>query len=400
MNDLLYLTHRIPYPPNKGDKIRSFHLLRGMAKRWNVHLGTFVDDPDDWQHIPVLEDICVETKFVSLNPLMAKGRALRGLVTNTSLTMPYYASDILRRWVHEIADQKNLQFVVAFSSSMAQYVTPSITGSARTVVDFCDIDSDKWRQYSEKSTGIKRWIYAREANKLREEETAIARTLDASVLISNDEASVFCEQTGIPSASVHTVRNGVDTEYFDPELAHSNPYSSGQKAIVFVGAMDYWPNVDAVRWFAKTVFPSVLESNPEAVFYIVGSNPCREVKELENEPGIKVTGTVDDVRPYLRFANCVVAPLRVARGVQNKVLEAMAMARPVIATTMALEGITFDAHSGIRVCDAEQSWTEELHTVLADCGPAGGVPGARRHVTENFSWDVSAQTLAKVVTGA
>lgn len=399
MNDLLYLTHRIPYPPNKGDKIRSYHLLRGMAERWNVHLGTFIDDLDDWQYVPMLTELCCETKFVGLSPAMAKARALRGLISNTSLTMPYYKSDVMKRWVSEIAAKKDLQFVVAYSSSMAQYVTPSVAGDARTVVDFCDIDSDKWRQYSKKSTGLKRWIYGREANKLCLEETDIANRLDASVLISDDETSIFCEQMGVPREKVHTVRNGVDTAYFDPQIPQENPFSDDCKSIVFVGAMDYWPNIDAVSWFAKEIFPGVLARDPSAVFYIVGSNPGHDVKNLQDMPGVVVTGKVADVRPYLRFAQCVVAPLRVARGVQNKVLEAMAMARPIVATTMALEGISFSPDSGIRVCDSVQNWIDEVCGVLAEWTPDSNVPGARRHVTENFSWAASGQALAKVITG-
>ncbi len=399
MKDLLYLTHRIPYPPNKGDKIRSYHFLRGMAERWNVHLGTFIDEPGDWQYVSVLEEFCGETKFIGLNPSMAKLRALTGLLNNTSLTMPYYASNVMKQWVRETAEKNDIQSVVAYSSSMAQYVAPLTATGARTVVDFCDMDSDKWRQYSERSAGVKRWIYGREARKLCREETAIASQFDASVLISDDEASIFHEQTDIPSSKIHTVRNGVDTGYFDPELTYINPYASNCKAIVFVGAMDYWPNVDAVSWIVKEIFPSVRAKNPDIVFYIVGSNPGREIQNLHNNQGVTVTGTVEDVRPYLRFARCVVAPLRVARGVQNKVLEAMAMARPVVATTMALEGISFDTDSGIRVCDTDQSWINELQAVLRDDEADRSEPGARRHVTDNFSWEASARSLAKVVTG-
>jgi len=399
VKDLLYLTHRIPYPPDKGDKIRSYHLLRGLAERWNVHLGTFIDDGDDWQYVPVLERICAETKFIGLNQTMAKLRALRGLLSGNSLTMLYYKSDVMKEWVSEIADKKDISCIVAYSSSMAQYAQPLVGRGVRTVVYFCDIDSDKWRQYSEKFGGLKHWVYGREANKLRQEEAAIAGQCDASVLISEDEAALFCEQTGTPSRKVHTVRNGVDAVYFDPELPFTDPFAIESKAIVFVGAMDYWPNIDAVTWFVENVLPAVRAQSPETIFYIVGSNPGREVLELEKQPGVSVTGRVEDVRPYLGFADCVVAPLRVARGVQNKVLEAMAMARPVVATTAALEGITYNGDSGIRICDTEAGWIEQVLSVLGDRESTGGAPGARRQVSEQYSWEASTRTLANVVAG-
>jgi len=396
VKNLLYLTHRIPYPPNKGDKIRSYHLLRGLVKRWNVHLGTFIDDAGDWQYVPLLEEMCAETKFIALNQTMAKLKALRGLLNGTSLTTRYYESNVMKNWVNEIANKKDIDCVVAYSSSMAQYASPLIGQGIRTVVDFCDMDSDKWRQYSERVVGIKRRVYRRESNKLCQEEAAIAAQCDASVLISEDEATFFCAQTGTPSTNVHTVHNGVDVAYFDPALTYADPFKKDCQAIVFVGAMDYWPNID---WFAEEIFPSVKARSPDAVFYVVGSNPGQEVLKLKLRPGVTVTGRVEDVRPYLKFARCVVAPLRVARGVQNKVLEAMAMARPVVATTAAFEGITSDRGSGTRICDTNESWIDELLSVLRDRELVGNAMGARRHVTEHYSWEASAQILANVVSG-
>ncbi|MDJ0710582.1 MAG: TIGR03087 family PEP-CTERM/XrtA system glycosyltransferase [Woeseiaceae bacterium] len=400
MKDLLYLAHRIPYPPNKGDKIRSYHLLQRLAEKWNVHLGAFVDDPDDWQHVSVLQDICAETCFVGLNPSWAKVRALRGFLTGTSLTMPYYRKSELGDWVASLADSRHIEAVVVFSSSMAQHAESLLGGDTRSVIDFCDMDSDKWHQYSQKFGGIRRWIYGREAARLRDEETAIARKFDASVLISDDETRIFCEQTGTPPERVHVVRNGVDLEYFDPGQPFNSPYREDEKPLVFVGAMDYWPNIDAVKWFADHVFPAVREVRGDANFYVVGSNPGREVLELGEREGITVTGRVEDVRPYLAFSLCAVAPLRVARGVQNKVLEAMAMARPVLASDAALEGISFTDDSGITVCNAESAWTDALVTALDKTSVNATVSGARRHVSEQYSWDASVQSLVDIIEAA
>jgi len=399
VDNLLYLSHRIPYPPNKGDKIRSYHLLRGLAERWNVYLGAFIDDDEDWQYVSVLEELCVETKFVKLTPSLAKVRALQGLLKGTSLTMPYYKNAELENWVSAIADRHSIDCVVAFSSSMAQYAAPFLDGSTRIVVDFCDVDSDKWAQYSQRFGGLQRWVYAREARQLQHEETAIAAKSDASVLISDDEAEIFRDRTDTPGARVHTVRNGVDVDFFDPDLELSSPFVCNENAIVFVGAMDYWPNVDAVMWFVNEIFPAIRAKNRDAVFYVVGSNPGPEIRRLDAEDGITVTGRVEDVRPFLKYAACVVAPLRVARGVQNKVLEAMAMARPVVVTAEAIEGISFNDDCRISVVKSVSNWVDQVLAVLANSESDAGGLGGRQHVTEKYSWAASGRELAKVVMG-
>ncbi len=399
MKELLYLSHRIPFPPDKGDKIRSYHLLSRLAERWTVHLGTFIDDEDDWQHVDTLSGYCGETKFLRLNPTTAKIRSMRALVDGTSLTMPYYRNRELQRWVEDLMVRRDIECVVVFSSPMAQYVLDSVGGEVRTVIDFCDMDSDKWRQYSDRFSGIKRWIYGREADRLRVEETAVAERADASVFISEDESAVFCEQTGTPEQTVFTVPNGVDTVYFDPAVPLDNPYAADSDPMVFVGAMDYWPNIDAVLWFADKVFPAVREANAKAEFHIVGSNPRDDVCALGQRPGINVTGRVEDVRPYVKHSRCVVAPLRIARGVQNKVLEAMAMAKPIVATNAALEGISLVDGLGIRVCEQKADWVEALQSQTAGSVPADQPANARQHVADHYSWDASASQLTDIISG-
>ena len=399
MKNLLYVAHRIPYPPDKGDKIRSWHLIKRLAERWNVYLAAFVDDPGDWRYAGILQGVCAETKFVSLRPRAARIRALRGFANGTSLTMPYYENAEIRDWLSDVTSRREIDCAIAFSSSMAQYIVPLAGSGVRCVVDFCDMDSDKWRQYSTRFRGLRRWIYARESLKLRAEEAEIASRLDASVLISDDEAEIFCKDTGSDRNKVYTVRNGVDVAYFDPNRHYDSPFRQQDNACVFVGAMDYWPNVDAVTWFLQDVFLAVRARNPAAVFFIVGSNPTRDVRELGQHPGVTVTGRVEDVRPYLRHARCAVAPLRVARGVQNKVLEAMAMARPVVASAAALEGIDFNGDTGISVCDEDRCWVETVGALLDGSGPVASVAGARRHVAARYSWDASGRELADIVVG-
>ena len=339
MNDLLYLVHRIPWPPNKGDKIRSHHILLHLAKHFRVHLGTFIDDPADRVYLPELEKICASVCVRPLPPIRTKLRALTGLLTGEPLTLPWYRDAALRRWVERTLHEKAIRQAFVFSSTMAQYLPDN--AELTRIVDFVDVDSDKWTQYA----ATKRWpmsaVYRREGRKLLEYERRIASRSNASLFVSAAEAASFREWAPESSDRVHWMNNGVDATYFAPEAAAAaNPYPEGATVIVFTGAMDYWPNVDAVTWFAETVLPLVRNKHPDVRFYIVGNRPAPQVQALTRLAQVTVTGFVEDMRPWIRHATLAVAPLRIARGVQNKVLEAMALARPVIATPQALEGLT------------------------------------------------------------
>ncbi|MFP5407199.1 MAG: sugar transferase, partial [Gammaproteobacteria bacterium] len=178
---LLLLVHRIPYPPNKGDKIRSYHLLRHLAARHEVYLGSFVDDPQDWQHESTLAAMCRQVKLVGLDPKWRKLRSLSGLFTGEALSVPYYRVPALQRWVSEVVADEGITHAVAFSSTMAQYLSgPAFSGIAR-IADLCDVDSDKWRQYAKGKAGPSRWIYAREAERLLGYERSVAQEFDATL---------------------------------------------------------------------------------------------------------------------------------------------------------------------------------------------------------------------------
>ena len=335
---LLLLTHRIPYPPNKGDKIRSFHLLEYLSRHYRVHLGTFVDDPADLGYLDSLIPYCAGLRAVRLRPRWAKARALGGLLTGAPLTVPYYQSPTMERWVRRTLRDTGASRMVAFSAAMAQYLPDSVP-EGRRILDLVDVDSDKWRQYGERHSGPMGWVYRREARRLLAYERRAAAGFDATTLVSAAEADFFRDLAPEAASRVEAVANGVDTEFFHPDREYPDPYPMGRKPLVFTGAMDYWANVDAVSWFAESVFPRIRERIPEAAFYIVGTRPVEAVRILDRVPGVTVTGAVPDIRPYLAHARLGVAPLRVARGVQNKVLEAFAMDRPVLATGAALDGL-------------------------------------------------------------
>lgn len=399
MNRLLFLAHRIPYPPNKGDKIRSFHMLRFLARHYKISLGTFVDDPDDWSYTSAVADMCEETYFAPLSPARSRIRSLSGFLTGNPLTLSYYHHGGLHDWVAERLRSGRVTRIFVFSSAMARYVMGDKQEGMRSVVDFVDIDSDKWAQYSSAMGWPKSWVYAYEAKALARYEREVAAWADVGIFVSRAEAELFRNRAPEVANKVSYVSNGVDAEFFSPSLSYPRPYDSARKAIVFTGAMDYWPNVDAVSWFAREVFPEIRKSDKDTWFYIVGARPSPAVLQLAEMENIEVTGRVADVRPYLAHAHVVVAPLRVARGVQNKVLEAMAMAKPIVATSMAMEGLT--THSAIRCADEAAAFAQATLKVLqAGAGGQPGEPALRECVMHHYDWNTNLKVLLGMLEGA
>jgi sugar transferase (PEP-CTERM/EpsH1 system associated) len=391
MQDLLFLAHRIPYPPNKGDKIRSYHLLKYLSLNYKVHLGTFIDDPNDWQYTDKLKALCASTCYIELKPLLAKITSLQGLLTGQPLSLPYYNSKRMQEWVNQTISSYTISKVLIFSSAMAQYINQD--HDVDMFVDFVDVDSDKWQQYAQRSKGLKHWIYKREAQYLLCYEKTIAEQARASIFVSEQEVELFKTLAPEVSHKVTHINNGVDCEYFSPELSFITPYAKDDRIIVFTGAMDYWANVDAVVWFAKAIFPLINQQLPSVKFYIVGSKPTKEVLAI-TDISIVVTGAVDDIRPYLAFAQIVVAPLRIARGIQNKVLEAMAMEKYVVATTAAMEGIVIQQNLAVTVADCIDDMSAKIIIQLQQSIPAHQ---NRDFVLAQFSWEHNAKQLLSLL---
>jgi len=374
----LLLCHRIPHPPDRGDKIRSHHLLRYLAGRYQVHLGAFVDDPHDWARADELGRYTVDR---CLRPLPRWRVALRagiGLLRGEALTVAAYRDRALARWVDERLPR--MARVVTFSSAMARFVDGR--PAPHLVHDFVDVDSEKWRAYAERASGPKAWLYRREVGRLLDFERRAARQAERVLFISPEEADLFRARAGADLPIDH-YPNGVDVDYFDPARAYPDPFPAGTRQLVFTGVMDYPPNEDAVRWFAEAVFPALRRDHPDLGFTIVGARPGEAVRALEARPGITVTGRVPDVRPYLAHAFAAVAPMRVARGVQNKVLEAMAMDRPVLTTRAGAEGLGADVGAHIAIADEAEDQRRILHDWLA----GAETPRPRAYVLEHFSWD-------------
>jgi sugar transferase (PEP-CTERM/EpsH1 system associated) len=394
MKDLLYLVHRIPYPPNKGDKIRSFHLLAALAARYRVHLGTFIDAPEDREHAQALKQYCASWFAAPIDPFWRRVRSLHGLLSGKPLTEAFYRHPPLAAWCSQVLREQRIERIVTFSSSMAQFAF-DLPAPAGRVMDFCDIDSDKWRQYASHRRGPSAWIYRREAQLLERLEREIARRFDVSVFVSEREAEAFRAIAPESAGRVRAIRNGVDVEYFDPAPARMRPAECDQPYVVFTGAMDYWANVEGVTWFADEVWPAVLSAIPRARFLIVGSKPAPEVLRLATRSGIAVTGSVPDIRPYLAHAHAAVTPLRVARGIQNKVLEAMAMERVIVTSSAAVQGIDEHPPQDVLVTDDATEFARLV--TLALRAPARRSADNRRYVTERFHWARNLETFLHLV---
>ena len=388
MGNLLYLVHRLPYPPNKGDKVRSYHLLKHLTARHRVFLGTFVDDPDDEVYVDTVRDICPDLHVVRLNPRMAKLRSLSGMLTHQALSLRYYQDVGLQTWVKQTLAEENIDATVIFSSVMAQFLE-AIPGDPcpPMLVDFVDVDSAKWTQYATSHRWPLSWLYRREGECLLAYERAVAARSKRSFFVTENETALFRKMAPECADIVEAMSNGVDADYFSPDPARASPFEGQQMPLVFTGAMDYWPNIDAVTWFVHDILPALRQAWPRLRFYIVGRSPPLSVSALASD-AVVVTGTVPDVRPYLQHAQVVVAPLRVARGIQNKILEAMAMARPVVASQSCVEAI--DARDAEDLLSAllADDFVRQIDALLRSPGRATalGLAG-RQRVVQGYSWD-------------
>jgi sugar transferase (PEP-CTERM/EpsH1 system associated) len=381
---ILYLVHRLPYPPNKGDKVRSYHLLRHLAERHQVYLGTFVDDPDDEQHVDTLRQWCADVHAVRLHPLRARISSLAGLLGQGALTLRYYRSADLRHWVDQTLARESIGTAVVFSSSMAQYAEGR--KGLQMLVDFVDVDSAKWTAYADRHPWPMSRLYLREGQALLTYERKIACQSERAFFVTEAEVGLFSSLAPECAHRLQVVGNGVDADFFCPDPARESPFAASELPLVFTGAMDYWPNIDAVQWFVAEMLPRLRDSWPNARFHIVGRSPSAAVRALASE-AVNVTGTVPDVRPFLQHAAAVVAPLRLARGIQNKVLEAMAMARPVVAAGQCVGPIHATPGVHLLAATAAQDYVESVASVLRDRKQAIELgDAARAYVLARFGW--------------
>ncbi len=390
---VVFLCQRVPWPPDRGDRITTWHFLQHLLQRGaEVRIGCFQEEDRDREGVDFLASRCREIVAPRLSRRRAKLTSLRGLVTGEALTLPFFRhhglTAAVRRWHHE----RPPDLVYVYSSSMAQYAMTS-TARAR-VMQFAELDSDKWRQYAAVSGPLGRWIYGREARRLLDFEASVARTFSRSLVVSEVEKQLFMQR--IPGVVPEVLPNGVDVEHF----ASAGEAARHAHTAVFTGVMDYEPNIDGVCWFVAECWPELRRRFPDARLLIVGSKPVPKVLALAQQPGIEVTGRVPTTPPFFDRAAVAIAPLRLARGVQNKVLEAMSMGLPVVSTPQAAQGLGTVPTGTLTIAGDAATTIAGVAELFADAGRARQVGlAAAAWVRREWRWERMYERFDQMLAG-
>lgn len=400
MREILFLSHRIPFPPDRGDKIRSHHLLRRLARLAPVHVGTFADSGDDEAQEVELASIASSYRLVRRSkPLIISG--VQSLLSGRAISLHAFYDDALADYVRTTLQERPIGTIVIFSGQMGQYIPADFDGPV--VADFVDVDSIKFEEYAAQREGIAKWAYAREARLMRNEEARVACRAGISLLISAEEAALFSSRLTLQEraeADVRVLRNGIDSDFFDPAETPAEPaleVLDGPR-LIFTGQMDYPPNVAAAVRTTERIMPLILAACPAASFHIVGRNPTDRVKALDGLNSTRVWGSVDDIRPWLKSADIALIPLEIGRGVQNKVLEAMAMSLPTVLTPAAATGIPGTDWTHFLVTDNDASLSRAVCGLVADPKWAMDIGHeARSFVVDRFSWSSALADLPEIV---
>ena len=385
----------MPHPPARGDEVRSWHILRHLAGRHRVHLGCFCDDSAAKRHVAELEKICASVMCLPIHPLPRRFKSLGALKSGDAMSVAYFRDVRLMRWIAETFARWRPTEAFVFSSAMAPYLDGYRFGTR--VVDMVDVDSEKWHQYADQRLWPLKAVYRREARKLRQVEIAAARSFDYTLFASAPEASLFLKRTGRSAARILAMRNGVDADFFAPVHSGASPYPQGRKSIVFAGATDHAPNVEAAQWFVAEVMTALRHRFPAFDFWLAGAHPAASLRRLARGD-VRIVGRVSDIRPYIAHADAVVAPMRTARGVQGKILEAMAMGKPVIATPAALEGLDLKiGHEVLAASNAQQFANTIAKLFGGEMAELGA--RARQRIVADYGWDASLRVLDGLLAG-
>ena len=399
-SEVLFLSHRIPFPPNRGDKIRSHHVLRHLASLAPVHVATFADDAADMAHEADLAAISASHCLVQRKKSMVRA-GIEAIAQRKPVSLTAFYDPALADYVRKVLAQHPIGTIYAFSGQMGQYIPDGFKG--RVIYDFVDVDSAKFEAYAAAGRGPRGWIDAREGRLLSAEEARLARRADVSLLVSNEEAALFRARL-LPQdrleCAVGTLRNGIDSELFNPaqcEPAAAMAAHSGLR-LIFTGQMDYAPNIAAARRVIERLLPAIRQQFPRATFHVVGRNPPDHLLALHGGGGTYIWGAVADMPSYLAAADLALVPLELARGVQNKVLEAMAMRLPVVLTTEAATGIGGRDGQHYIVGHSDAELIEQVCALLGDAPRRAALgSAARQYVVDQLSWQATLAPLGAML---
>jgi polysaccharide biosynthesis protein PslH len=401
MGEIMFLGHRIPFPPDRGDKIRSHHLLRALAQIAPVHVGTFGETEADMAAEAELAELAASHCLLRrTKPLPLAG--LEALAAGKPVSLTAWDSAALRAWVARTLAERQIDTIFVFSGQMGQYVPDAFAG--RVVIDLCDVDSAKFEAYGHGGSFPRAIIDRREGRVLAREEERLAHRADVTLLISDNEANLLRSRLGNPAGTdIRAIRNGIDAEFFDPAKVTPHPELTRATGphLVFTGQMDYQPNIEAAERVIQSILPRIRAHHPDAACHIVGRAPVAKLRAHDGSDNVRVWGEVPDVRPFLAAADLVIAPLTIARGIQNKVLEAMAMARPVLVSPEAATGIDAEDGKHFAVAAGDGEMVARALALIAQPGLAAAMGrAARDHVLTRQSWPAMLAPLAAIVSPA
>ncbi len=357
---VLYLVHRVPYPPDKGDRIRNYHILTWLARRASVHLACLADESVEDSALATLEGLADRVAVVRLGRGSRSLRAARSFAMGRTVSEGAFRSPEMSRLLRCWVGATRYNVILASASSLAPYLRLEELRNMPAVVDFVDVDSQKWLDYAKTSSGSRAWLYSTEGRRLQRFEHDVTRWARGVVLVSQAETNLFGRSSD--ATNVYTVPNGVDLTGFQT----TEEVVGSDRTCVFVGALDYRPNIDGVSWFCQDVWPEIRRQREGARLLLVGRRPVPAVRRLASVPGVEVVGQVPDVRPYLAQAAVVVVPLRLARGVQNKVLEAMAMGKATVASPQSLAGLPARGAVPALTASTPSEWVDAVIGLMDD----------------------------------
>jgi polysaccharide biosynthesis protein PslH len=389
---ILYLAHRIPYPPNKGEKTRCFHQLQFLSARHSIDLFCFADSAEEAKGSRALGAFCRSVHVETLLPRTGYMRSAARLLGALPASVAYYDSPPMHRAVRRALNAKNYDLIFVYCSSMAQFIP--LPAKVPAVIDFVDADSAKWTQYARTGSFPSSWLYAREGASLARYEKRVTQDFNLSIVTTPMEA---LDLGGGGCRSVEVVPNGVtaplalDSRELLAEIRQAQPY------VLFIGTMSYRPNADAVTYFAKEIFPLLRQTHPDLRFLIVGRDPTSAVRNLARYPGVVVTGAVPDVHSYLTGAAVAVAPFRIAQGVQNKVLEALVAGVPVVLTSRPARAVGGTAADVLLVADSPKEFVASVRSVLENPELRRRSMEAAPSLQELLAWEPSLARMEELL---
>lgn len=385
---ILCLTSRLPFPPDRGDRLRAYNFIRRLSRDHDLTLVSFIADNAEQANVADLQEICQAVHVVHRDARRSALAALLNAWRRQPLQALYYRSAAMQRLIDRVRAGGQFDAVYVHLFRMAPYVA-GVEGVYR-IVDLTDVISVEIGRSMPYRGLASRLLYAAERPRIARFERQVAQQFEEVWLISEADRRILAGQC--PAANIRVVTNGVDAARFYPTGQARYP-----RSLVFVGHLRVFHNVDAVTHLARDILPLVRAQVPDCTLTIVGADPAPEVHRLAADPAVTVTGFVPDLNQYLNQAALFVAPLRFAAGVQNKVLEAMATATPVVTTTLVNDGLGASAGEELIVADGAAATARQVVALLGDPSLASRIGQAGlAFVQRAYSWDRVAQRVSAI----